>query len=52
MRVDGCTIVMSLHGESEISALATRAIRLDAGAIVADTRSGADLRSILAFADA
>ncbi|MGA2429780.1 MAG: heme ABC exporter ATP-binding protein CcmA [Candidatus Acidiferrum sp.] len=48
----GCTIVMSLHGESEISALATRAIRLDAGAVVADTRSGADLRSILAFADA
>jgi len=52
MRDAGCTIVMSLHGESEISALATRAIRLDAGAIVADTRSGADLRSILAFADA
>jgi heme exporter protein A len=52
MRDAGCTIVMSLHGESEISALATRAIRLDAGAIVADTRSGADVRSILAFADA
>jgi heme exporter protein A len=48
----GCTIVMSLHGESAISALATRAIRLDAGAIVADTRAGADVRSILAFADA
>lgn len=52
MRDAGCTIVMSLHGESEISALATRAIRLDAGAIVADTRAGADVRSILAFADA
>lgn len=47
-----CTILMSLHGESEISALATRAVRLDAGAIVADTRAGADVRSILAFADA
>jgi heme exporter protein A len=52
MREAGCTVLMSLHGESEISALATRAIRLDAGAIVADTRSGADVRSILAFADA
>ena len=52
MRDSGCTILMSLHGESEISALATRAIRLDAGAIVADTRAGAEVRSILAFADA
>jgi heme ABC exporter ATP-binding subunit CcmA len=52
MREAGCTIVMSLHGESEISALASRALRLDAGAIVADTRSGADVRSILAFAGA
>jgi hypothetical protein len=43
---------MSLHGESEISSLGTRAIRLDAGAIVADTRSGATFRSILTFADA
>ena len=45
----GCTIVMSLHGESEISALATRAVQLDAGAVVADTASGATLRSILTF---
>ncbi len=45
----GCTIVMSLHGESEISALATRAVQLDAGAVVADTASGATLRSILSF---
>ena len=48
----GRTIVMSLHGESEISLLATRAIRLDAGVIVADTHSGADVRSILTFAGA
>jgi len=50
MRDGGRTIVMSLHGESEISALATRAIRLDAGTVVADTRTGANLHSILTFA--
>jgi len=48
----GCTVVMSLHGESEISALATRAVQLDAGAVVADTKSGAALRSILSFGGA
>jgi heme ABC exporter ATP-binding subunit CcmA len=52
LRDAGCTILMSLHGESEISMLATRAIRLDAGMIVADTRTGAEVRSILTFADA
>ena len=52
LRDAGCTIVMSLHGESEISSLATRAIRLDAGAVVADTRAGVSLHSILTFADA
>ena len=48
----GCTVVMSLHGESEISALATRALRLDAGAVVADTKTGASLRAILTFGGA
>jgi ABC-type multidrug transport system ATPase subunit len=52
LRDTGATILMSLHGESEISALATRAIRLDAGAVVADTRNGASLHSILTFAEA
>jgi heme exporter protein A len=52
IRDAGCTMLMSLHGESEIAGLATRAIRLDAGAIVADTQTGASVRSILAFADA
>jgi hypothetical protein len=52
LRDTGRTILMSLHGESEISGLATRAIRLDAGLVMADTRSGANLRSILTFADA
>jgi heme exporter protein A len=52
LRDTGRTILMSLHGESEISSLATRAIRLEAGSVKADTRSGADLHSILTFADA
>jgi heme exporter protein A len=52
LRDSGRTILMSLHGESEVSALATRAIRLDAGAVVADTLTGANFRSILAFANA
>jgi len=52
LRDSGRTILMSLHGESEISNLATRAIQLDGGSVVADTRTGADFRSILAFANA
>ena len=48
----GRTILMSVHGESEISALATRAVRLDAGSVVADTQAGADLHSVLMFAGA
>jgi heme ABC exporter ATP-binding subunit CcmA len=52
LRDAGCTILMSLHGESEISLLATRAVRLDAGSIVADTQRGALVRDILTCADA
>lgn len=52
LRDTGCTMLMSLHGESEISAMATRAVRLDAGKVVADTAGGASLKSILTFADA
>lgn len=52
MRDAGRTILMSLHGESEVSALATRAIRLDAGAVVADTSTGANARLILTLAGA
>jgi heme exporter protein A len=52
LRDSGRTILMSLHGESEIASLGTRAVRLDAGSVAADTRTGATFRSILAFADA
>ncbi len=52
LRDSGRTILMSLHGESEVSNLATRAIQLDGGSVVADTRTGADFRSILTFASA
>jgi len=52
LRDSGCTILMSLHGESAIASLATRGIRLDAGNVVADTRTGAVFQSILALADA
>ncbi len=50
MREAGCTLLMSLHGESEISALATRGIRLEAGSVVGDTSAGADMSSVLAGA--
>jgi heme exporter protein A len=50
MRRAGGTILMSLHGESEISALATRAVHIDAGKIIADTNTGgASLHSVLTF---
>jgi heme exporter protein A len=52
LRDGGCTTLMSLHGESEISSLATRAVRLEAGSVIADTRTGGNFRSILTFADA
>ena len=52
MRDEGRTVLMSVHGESEISALATRAVRLDAGSVVADTSAGSDMHEILTFASA
>lgn len=52
LRDAGCTILMSLHGESNISTLATRGIRLEAGRVAADTKTGATLQSILTLADA
>src|SRR5262245_41658840 len=50
LRDSGCTIFMSLHGESEMARLATRAIQLEAGSVIADTRRGAMFQSIFAGA--
>ena len=46
----GCTILMSLHGESDVARLATRALRLESGSVALDTRNGATFQSIFAFA--
>jgi ABC-type multidrug transport system ATPase subunit len=50
LRDVGCTMLMSLHGESEVARLATRAVRLEAGNVVADTRTGATFQSVFSFA--
>lgn len=52
LRDGGRTIVMSLHGDSEIARLATRAVRLEAGAVVADTRSGATFQTVFSVGGA
>ena len=52
MRDEGRTMLMSVHGESEISTLATRAVRLDAGSVIADSSAGSDMHAILTFASA
>jgi heme exporter protein A len=47
LRAAGCTMLMSVHGESELSALATRGVLLQAGSIVGDTSAGMAMRQIL-----
>ena len=49
LRDSGCTILMSLHSESEISALATRAVRLDAGAVAGDSATAGSVGAILSW---
>jgi len=46
LRDAGCTILMSLHGDSEMARLATRGVRLDASTVVSDTKRGATFQSI------
>lgn len=46
LRDSGCTILMSVHGESEMARLATRGLRLESGSVIADTRRGAMFQSI------
>lgn len=52
LRDEGRTIVTCVHGESALSQLATRAARLDAGMLVADTRGGATFQNIFATVEA
>ena len=52
LRDIGCTMLMTVHGASELSAMATRAIRLEAGCVAADSRTGDPLESILRVAEA
>ena len=52
LRDQGRTIVINVHGESALSQLATRAARLDAGTLVADTRAGATFQSVFAMGEA
>jgi heme exporter protein A len=47
LRGAGATIVISSHGQSESLALATRAIEMRGGAVVADSARGDVLRSII-----
>ena len=50
LRDAGSTMLMSLHGDSDIARLATRGVRLDKGSVVADTCSGAMFQSIFVYA--
>ncbi len=48
LRDAGRTILMSLHGQSELSLLATRGLRLEAGAVAADSAGGSSMQEVLA----
>jgi len=52
LRDQGRTIVMSVHGESALSQLATRAARLEAGTLIADTRAGSTFQNVFAMGEA
>jgi ABC-type multidrug transport system ATPase subunit len=50
LRSDGCTLIMSTHGRSETHAILTRAVRLDAGRLVADSAASGNPQTVLAAA--
>jgi heme exporter protein A len=50
LRTQGCTLLMSTHGRSETHALLTRAIRLDAGRVAADSGATGNPQPVLATA--
>jgi ABC-type multidrug transport system ATPase subunit len=50
LRSQGCTLIMSTHGRSEAHAILTRAVRLDAGRLVADSAASGNLQAVLATA--
>jgi ABC-type multidrug transport system ATPase subunit len=52
LRSRGCTILMSAHSKSEAASLATRALLLDHGSLIADSASAGSVAEILARADA
>jgi heme ABC exporter ATP-binding subunit CcmA len=52
LKKDGHTIVTSTHGQTDAAALATRAILLDRGAVLADSGPGGDVNAVFAGADA
>ncbi len=43
----GCTVLMSTHGHNQTLALVTRAVRLEAGAVLRDSGPGGDPRRVL-----
>ena len=45
---EGCTILMSTHGQNEVQSAVTRAIRLESGAVAEDSGAHGDVRAILA----
>jgi ABC-type multidrug transport system ATPase subunit len=50
LRLQGCTLVMSTHGRSETHAILTRAVRLEAGQIAADSGPAGSPQRVLAMA--
>ena len=51
LKDEGCTILMSAHGASEAAALATRAVLLDRGALLADSAQGGSVAQVQARAN-